>query len=359
MRSPIDGSLARWSPLVIAASLLASSACSPGDGGPPAACCETPDSYPNEVCVDRECFQACGDDADCEWGNRCVRAERPYCDPRCEQALCPERFECEAERGSCWEPDLCGNVVPCLDDTMICDSAADKCYPRNGDCSTEGCPHFEAALDGVGEVGCDDATKLCAVARVTPDDAWLSSSELRGLAVRQPSEATTQAYPDASEIRFEWEDPGSAVLLRVLTPRPASLGEYEDHVVWGASVPSGGPTTLRWSEGYAHTSDGWREDAPAPPVDGTYYLSIVGVTDGARVSISELMPFRVGSEQWPQPADLCQQEGAYVDCDSPVLALSCHDAHCWRICASHLDCPDEEGRCGDPIEGRRMCGVGL
>jgi hypothetical protein len=265
--------------------------------------------------------------------------------PECHQEDCGPREECLGKYGGCFEVE-CGSVTPCLDPSNICDESQLRCFPANGACSDEVvCPDFGISSTVAIDCGKD---KLC---HATSKGALLPApvSAPAELAIVSPNPGDHFATVD--EIHIEWDATVAVVLVELLK----GDGDLPNSIVWGATLPLGGASSVDWTDGHSVVHGEWVSGHPNAINDGLYYVLVQAVKSQDLVAASLLVPIQLGTDStWKDVGESCSQEGVPGDCFNPAAPQACVDGSCERVCASHADCAPL--RCQAPIKGIRVCG---
>jgi hypothetical protein len=222
----------------------------------------------------------------------------------------------------------------------FCDPVSDACEPDNGACGS--CPSFRYP-EGI-SVECKSS--FCRLSQSSPTPRWIDELADRRVRVTAPEVGSVLVDTDPT---FRWEEPNQSVLVYVFDEVPLSLEQARSDAVWAASVPAGGRTSIRWSEGFPVVDGEWLAATPEPPRDGIHHLWISAVRLNEVVATSEVITFATGDGfRWPVAGDPCGEDGVPGDCENPAVPQACWANHCRQLCASHRDC-DSGFRCRDAV----------
>lgn len=316
-----------------------------------------PDCYFGEVLIDGDCARRCETGGQCAThaGQHCVNEDDAggYCG--CVSDWCGNREDCSSLTGRCVSV-ACSERVPCESDSHYCDTERRRCYPDNGDCSSEGCQPIPTELADVAAVECG-AEDVCTVRRAMSVPLFVDPRYMDPIKVDQP--AAGERVSDGEQVAFRWQEIAESALLLVFDVEPSETKKFMDSAVWGAAASAGARPRVDWRSGYAIEKGEWIDATPSPPPPGAYYLLVQAVKGEEVVRLSALIPFLVGNDTkapWPSPHQSCDTEGSPTQCLHPQIPMVCDGARCRQLCGSDGDCSG--GRTCERPDARlnaRMC----
>lgn len=271
------------------------------------------------------------------------------CSYQCDTELCPAGQVCSSPYGFC--DDGCDATRSECGPGMTCDPVAKACIDMRGQCGPQvACPTFSDMLENAGEVHCIESR--CRVLPLAATASPAPFAEPQTIELRHP--LAEARLPPEEDVEFQWS-PVSGTSLVMVLDRPADIKEIARAARWAATVPEARCCAVHWSEGVSKDASGRWSNAPGELPTGVSYVLVQSLVRGARLTVSPLVPFHVGSAA-SAIGDHC--EGALElpgTCINRDLPMGCVFNSCRALCASDEDCAPLGLGCGRPDLGVRVC----